>query len=155
MGGLLKNFDNEGFEFFLSEESLSALIVFVEIDFEFVPNGVDEGDLFGGDVSGGFDFEATAVQIDTVSEVFPDEVEVLLEGDEPIVVSVQLLEYIYQILSGWLNLNEEAEFSKQLNESLKINFNGFPVSLVSIFSLEDDFSEIDGQNEGNKFFESY
>ncbi len=112
MGGFLKNFDNEGFEFLLSEESLSALIVFVEIDFEFVPNGVDEGDLFGGDVSGGFDFEATAVQIDTVSEVFPDEVEVLLEGDEPIVVSVQLLEYIKKIFFTWSNFNERTVLSE-------------------------------------------
>lgn len=49
LGGFLKYFDHEGFEFGLNEESLFACVVFVEVDFEFVPNGVDKSILLGGD----------------------------------------------------------------------------------------------------------
>jgi hypothetical protein len=109
LGGFLQHFDDEGFELGFDEESLGALIVFVEVDFEFVPNGVDEGEFFGRDVVGCLGLEAAAVQIDSVSEVLPNEVEVLLEGNEPIIVSIQFLENIKKILLTWSNFYESTK----------------------------------------------
>ena len=109
MGGFLQHFDDEGFELGFDEETLGALIVFVEVDFELVPNGVDEGEFFGGDVIGRLGLEAAAVQIDSVSEVLPNEGEVLLEGNEPIIVSIQFLENKKKILLTWSNFYESTK----------------------------------------------
>lgn len=90
--------------------------------------------------------EATAVQVDSVSEVLLYEADVLLEGNEPILVSVQLLENIDQIFPGGLDFDKEAEFCEHFDKIVKIDLNCFPVDRisVSVFSFEDDFSEVDG-----------
>ena len=152
----MEHFDHEGFELGLGEESLSARIVLVEVDFELVPNGVDEGEFLGGDVAGCLDLEAAAVQIDSVSEVLSDEVEVLLEGNEPIVISVQFLEYIKKILFTWSYLDERPKLCEQLNKLGCTDLYVFPILgiILSIFSLEDYFSEVYRKNEGNKLFKS-
>jgi hypothetical protein len=112
LGGFLQHLDHEGFELGLQEESFGSCVVFVEVGFEFIPNGIDEGEFFGGDVARRLHLEAAALQIDSVSEVLFDEVEVLLESNEAVIVSIQLLEYINQIFSCWLDFNEETKFSK-------------------------------------------
>ncbi len=94
----MQHFDHEGFELTIHEESLGSCVVFVEVGFEFVPNGIDEGEFFGGDIAQSLHLEAAAVQIDSVSEVLFDEVKVLLESNEAIIVSIQFLENIKQIL---------------------------------------------------------
>ena len=144
MGGLLKHFDDEGFELGLDEESLSSVIVFVEVGFEFVPNGVDECEFFGGDVAGCLDFEAAAVEVDSVSEVLLYEVNVLLECDEAIVISVQFLENMKKILLTWSDLDERSKLSKYLNKLCCTNLYIFPILgvILSIFSFEDYFCEI-------------
>lgn len=146
LGGLLQHFDHEGFELGLEEETLCSGVVLVEVHFELIPNGVDEGEFLSRDVSRGINLEATAVQIDSVSEVLLDEVEILLEGNEPIIVSVQFLENVDQIFSCGLNFDKERIFSKQFNKFFKTNFNRFPTNgtSTSVFSFEDYFSEING-----------
>jgi hypothetical protein len=112
LGGFLQHFHHESFELALNKESLFAFVVFVEVDFEFVPNGVDETVLLCGNFAWCLHLEATAVQIDSISEVLLDEVDVLLEGNEPIVVSVQFVENILQVLLAWSDLDERCKLGK-------------------------------------------
>lgn len=152
----VQDFNDESSEFGFIEESLLALIVFIKVDLELVPNGIHEGKLFFRDVSRGSELGFGFLpEVNSIAEVFLDEVEVLLEGNEAVLVSVKLIEDPHKVFSGNFESNEEAGFSDQSYELFQRNFSGFPHIWVGIFvaSLEDNFHEINRKDDGDQLFE--
>eukprot|EP00178_Gracilaria_changii_P011450 TRINITY_DN3262_c0_g1_i1.p1 TRINITY_DN3262_c0_g1~~TRINITY_DN3262_c0_g1_i1.p1 ORF type:complete len:168 (+),score=27.12 TRINITY_DN3262_c0_g1_i1:246-749(+) len=121
--GLIQNFNGELFQFFIVKVTLLRLIVFVEVSFEFIPNGIDKSKLFFRYSSRVLIFFLSqSPRINTVSEIFSDEVNKLLESNETVFISIKFSENEFKIFSGRFVLDEVAPFSDKSNEFFKGNF---------------------------------
>ena len=105
------------------------MVIFIEINFEFVPNRSHKTVLFFRDSSGNrlsLHFGYSFGEFDVVSQISSDEVDKLLEGDEAVFVSVEFVEDEDEIFSGRFEPDEEAAFVDEEDELFERDLFGVP-----------------------------
>lgn len=155
----VKDFNYEGLKLFFFQVGLGSIVILIKVFFKLSPNSFDKSNFFLTDSSNVgnsicFDF-LLGSKIKSISEVFFNESSILLEGNETILVSIELLENPDKVSLDWLHSNEEASVCDQINEILEADFFSFPLVsvLIFVFAFEENFNEIDRKNDGDKFFE--
>ena len=129
------------------------MVVFIEINLEFVPDGLYKSILFFRDALGllwstvffrFFRFRF-GPKIKIVAEVLPDKINKLLEGDESVMISVKFLKYKDKIISARFILDEVTSFSDEGYKLIKRYPFGFPNLAVGGFisPVEEDFDKVD------------
>lgn len=129
------------------------MVVLIEVDLEFVPDGLHKSVLLIRDALGllwcavffrffGFGF---GPEVKIIAEVLPDKINKLLEGDKSVMISVKFLEDKDKIISARFVLDEVASLGDEGYKLVKRNLFGFPNLAVGRFvsPVEEDFYEID------------
>ena len=157
LGGLIEDLDGEFSELIIIEISLFLFIVFVKVDLQLIPDGVNEGELL-------FRYTCRVCiflfyrgpRINIVSKVFSDEVNELLESDESILISVKFSEDELEIFSSGFELDEITSFKDESDKLFKGDLFGGPNFAVGwlVSSVEKNFNEVDREDDGNELFES-
>ena len=127
LGGLIEDLDGEFSELIIIEISLFLFIVFVKVDLQLIPDGVNEGELL-------FRYTCRVCiflfyrgpRINIVSKVFSDEVNELLESDESILISVKFSEDELEIFSSGFELDEITSFKDESDKLFKGDLFGGP-----------------------------
>ena len=163
LGGLVQNFNHEGLQLGFVQESLGSLVVFIEVDLEFVPDGLDESVLFIGDalrmlgsaVFSRFFRLRFSPEVKVVAEILPDKINKLLEGDESIVVGVKFLEDEDEVIPARFVLDEVASLSDEGDKLIEGDPFGFPDLAVGGFvsPVEEDLDEVDREDDGDQLVE--
>lgn len=112
-GCLLQNFNSKAFKLSLFEISLLASIVLIKVFLELVPNGLHEFQLLFRHSCKVRRRVFAGTKIQSIAEVFLNEISILVESDESVMVGVQFVEDIGEIFLAGSNLDEEAVLSKQ------------------------------------------
>lgn len=94
-------------------------------------------------------------RVNAVSEIFPDKVNKLLEGDEPVMVGIKFLEDEDQVVSAGDILDEVAPLGDEEDELFKGDLLAEPDFTVGrlVSSVEQDLDEVNRKNDGNELIE--
>lgn len=164
LGSLVQNFNDEASEIGIVQVSLASRVIFIEVDLQFAPDSLDEAPFFIINACWwlviswlffllGFGFD---LWLDAHSEVFPDEIDILSEGDETVFVSIEEREDFSEIFLGGFSLQEGASIENELDEFVEADLPALPLVRLNIpvFPVKDDRNEVDFKQNLDQLFES-